>query len=254
MAASLPGRLADGTPVRAFAEVDSTMRLAREAFAAGETGPLWIVGAIQTAGRGRAGRAWSSEAGNFAGTLLLTLDAAPALLGTLSLVVAVAVAETLEEAGVPGLSLKWPNDVLAGGAKIAGILIETAGAGGPAGATRAAIGIGINLAHHPEGIAYPVTDAASETGRAPAVADVLAALSARLRARIAEWEHEGFAPARARWLALGPQAGAMLTGSGPAGPVTGSYDGLDPDGALRLATPSGIVRITAGDVIPAQET
>ena len=244
--------------MRAFAEVDSTMRHAREAFAAGETGPLWIVGAIQTAGRGRAGRAWSSEAGNFAGTLLLTLEAAPALLGTLSLVVAVAVADTLEEAGVSGLSLKWPNDVLAGGAKIAGILIETAGTSGGApgrsGATRAAIGIGINLAHHPAGIAYPVTDAAAETGRAPAVADVLAALSARLRARIGEWEREGFAPARARWLALGPQSGAMLTGNGPAGSVTGSYDGLDPDGALRLATPSGIVRITAGDVIPAQET
>ena len=116
---------------------------------AGERGPLWITAARQTAGRGRRGNVWTSEPGNLYASLLLT-DAAPAAhLPELCFVVALAVRDAVGTAAPslsPKLRLKWPNDLLLDGAKLAGILIEAESVGGK---TATVAGIGINCAHHP---------------------------------------------------------------------------------------------------------
>ena len=129
---------------------------------AGERGPLWITAARQTAGRGRRGNVWTSEPGNLYASLLLT-DAAPAAhLPELCFVVALAVRDAVvrRRAGASRreLKLKWPNDLLLDGAKLAGILIEAESVGGK---TATVAGIGVNCAHHPRDIAYPATDLAA---------------------------------------------------------------------------------------------
>src|SRR5262249_18700944 len=127
----------------------------------GERGPLWVTAVTQSAGRGRRGREWVSQPGNLFATLLLAdpcpSDCAPQLSFVAGLAVHDAVVET---AGglVSRLSLKWPNDLLCDGAKLAGILIEGEGSGA---ALNVAIGIGINCVHHPAGTEYPATDLAA---------------------------------------------------------------------------------------------
>ena len=125
---------------------------------AGERGPLWITAARQTAGRGRRGNVWTSEPGNLHASLLLTDNAPAAHLPELCFVAALAVRDAVG-AAAPSLSsrlrLKWPNDLLLDGAKLAGILIEAESVGGK---TATVAGIGINCAHHPHDAGYPATD------------------------------------------------------------------------------------------------
>ena len=147
--------------VRNHASLDSTnseaLRLAR----AGERGPLWIVARDQTAGRGRRGREWVSAAGNLAASLLFTSSVAPAVAATLGFVASLAVCETCRAlAPGPIFALKWPNDVLANGGKVAGLLLESEAQGG---ALAIVVGIGVNLASAPEGMPFPA-DVACRTG------------------------------------------------------------------------------------------
>jgi len=108
-----------------YAELDSTNEEARRLAEAGETGPLWISAARQTAGRGRRGRAWDTPAGNLAATLLLWPQASQAVTGQLSFAAALAAAEMVQHfAPDAAVTVKWPNDVLAEGRKIAGILLR----------------------------------------------------------------------------------------------------------------------------------
>ena len=139
------------------AVLDSTNAHALSLSQRGERGPLWIVAERQTAGRGRRGRAWVSQAGNLFASLLLTAVAPSARQPQLSFVAALALHDAVAEVA-PGLkpliTIKWPNDLLLRGMKIAGILIEAAG--GEDGAV--AIGIGVNCASHPASADYPATD------------------------------------------------------------------------------------------------
>ena len=145
-----PDAEASGVRLIAYDTLGSTNAEALARGRAGERGPLWITAARQTAGRGRRGNAWVSEPGNLYASLLLT-DAAPAAhLPELCFVVALAVRDALGGAA-PELSsrlkLKWPNDLLLDGAKLAGILIEAESLGGK---TITAAGIGVNCVHHPD--------------------------------------------------------------------------------------------------------
>src|SRR6185312_16815404 len=158
---------------------------------AGERGPLWIVTAEQTAGRGRRGAAWVSKPGNLYATLLLTEPSPKAAAPQLSFVAALALHDAVASAAPqlgPALKLKWPNDLLLGGAKLAGILIE--GESDPVFAV--AVGIGVNCAHHPEGTPYPATDLAA--AGALVTPDALhAALVAAMALRLTQWaQGEGF--------------------------------------------------------------
>ena len=139
---------------------------------------------------------------------------------------------------VPEVQIKWPNDLLVRGAKLSGILLERA-------VDAVVIGVGVNLAHHPQKLDRPATSLAELTGAAPdpdAFTETLADSFARWLER---WRMEGLAPIRARWLAAAhPLGTALSTAAGD-----GLFEGLDETGALRLRLADGTVRVIhAGDV------
>jgi BirA family biotin operon repressor/biotin-[acetyl-CoA-carboxylase] ligase len=241
--------LADHPPIEAHEELDSTNAEARRRAEAGEGGPVWITAARQTAGRGRRGRAWSTETGNLAATLLTTTDAPPAEAAQLSFVAALAAADLADTClGAGAARLKWPNDVLVYGRKAVGILVESG--------TRAdgrlwlAVGIGINLAHAPSDVERPATAFAEHmAGRPPQPLDALEVLATRFEAWRKLWATQGFSPIAAGWTARAHGLGEPCEARLPNRTISGVAEGLDPDGALRLRLDDGALeRITAGDV------
>jgi BirA family transcriptional regulator, biotin operon repressor / biotin---[acetyl-CoA-carboxylase] ligase len=241
-----PGAAAAGVGLIACETVGSTNSEALAYARAGERGPLWITARTQTAGRGRRGRVWVSEPGNLYATLLLT-DPAPAeRAAQLSFVAALAVRDAiaaLAPAVAPRLALKWPNDVLCTGAKLAGILIEAEGIQ----PLVVAVGIGVNCRHHPAETDFAATDLAA-AGAAVTAEELFAALSLAMVHRLTEWEG-GFAPIRTAWLrhALG---GALRVRLG-AREFDGHFETLDEAGRLMLRLPDGrLEAIAAGEVFP----
>ncbi len=239
--------------VRAYDSVGSTNDEARLLAQAGAAHGTVVTAREQTAGRGRVGRSWASPEGNLYLSVLLRLGMAPARLPELSFVASLAVADMVD-GFLPAdrrATLKWPNDVLVGGAKIAGILAEQAG-------EATILGIGVNVAHCPEGTAYPVTSlrAAADPSPLPPparggergrpVEGTRIALLAALETRLGMWLARGFAPIRADWLARAHPLGTRLR----ADAIEGHFAGLDANGALLLDTKQGRRRVIAGDVQP----
>jgi BirA family biotin operon repressor/biotin-[acetyl-CoA-carboxylase] ligase len=214
---------------------------------AGESGPLWITACTQTAGRGRRSSAWISEPGNLYATLLLTepspKQAGPQLSFVAALALHDAVAECAPQVG-PMLSLKWPNDLLLGGKKLAGILIE--GESEPAFAV--AIGIGANCARHPSETRYPATDLLA-AGAVVMPGRLAEALSAAMQARLAQWRRgEGFAAIRTDWLKRAAGLGQKIEVRLPEKDLSGFFEGLDEAGHLVLTGPAGRTTVTVGEV------
>jgi BirA family biotin operon repressor/biotin-[acetyl-CoA-carboxylase] ligase len=233
--------------VLTFDELDSTNAEARRRAEAGERGPVWLMARRQSAGVGRRGRAWDGGEGNLTATLLLTLDKPPAEAGQLAFVAGVAAAETIASYVPPSLvCLKWPNDVLIDGRKACGMLIES----GPAeGGVWAAVGVGINLATHPEAVERPATSLAERLSSPPSPGDALDVLSKAFDDTLALWLSEGFEPIRQAWLARATGLGGSCTARLERETITGVAEALDADGALLLRLPDGMLRrITAGDV------
>ena len=193
----------------------------------------------QEAGRGRQGREWVSEAGNFFGSTLVLLGPDDPAAPSLSLAAGLALIEAVDVA-VPNqsLMLKWPNDLMLGNAKLAGILLERSG-------DRVVVGFGINLASAPR---LEGRDAAALNGALSpqAFAPLLAGSFARILSLWRSSDPEAFAHA---WLARAHPVGTHLTvHSGPGEKMSGTFDGIEPDGALRLRRDGGIDLIRAGDV------
>ncbi len=203
---------------------------------------MWLRAERQTAGRGRQGRAWASPHGNLYASTLVRLRAEDPAAATLGFVAAVTLAETVAPLLPRRAQLKWPNDVLIDGAKLSGILLERAD-------DAVVVGIGVNLAHHPDLPDRPATSLAAQgvAVGAEAFAEMLADAFARWLAR---WRGDGFMPIRARWLQLAHPRGTALTAQLPdGGRETGLFDGLGPDGALILRLAEGPPRaIHAADV------
>lgn len=239
--------------IRRFGEIDSTNEEARRLGDAGTQGPVWIVAERQTAGRGRRGRAWQSPSGNFMGTLYLTPRCGPREAGELSFVAALAVhdavASLLPPPLRPDLRLKWPNDLLHGRAKLAGILLESSGVAG-AEVAWVAIGMGVNLATHPEGMEYPATSLAAMGAGSVTPEDALSALDASFTHWLGVWRGQhGFAAIREAWLKRAEGIGAAVTVRLYSETLEGTFEGLAPDGALQLRLAGGEFRlISAGDV------
>jgi len=216
---------------------------------ASERGPLWLTAARQTAGRGRRGNVWASEPGNLYASLLLT-DVAPAAhLPELCFVVALAARDAVADVApsfTSKLKLKWPNDLLLDGAKLAGILIEAETIGS---VTAAAAGIGVNCAHHPTGLAYPATSLAAH-GLSVRPDDLLRALSRTMVARLAQWDRgAGFAAIRSEWLAHAAGIGGDIHVRLADRELVGTFETLDPLGRLILRLPGGkLEAITVGEV------
>lgn len=197
---------------------------------------LWLRAELQTGGKGRQGRAWQSPPGNLYASTLVRLRGFEPSAPTLALVAAVALHEAAS-AYAPVL-IKWPNDLLAGDAKLGGILLERTG-------EAVVIGFGVNLAHHPSDLERPVTSLAALAGGAPAPGDFLEALAASFARWLGRWRDEGLEPVRTAWLAAAHSLGTAL--STPEG--TGWFAGLDPTGALLLDRADGSQRVVqAGDV------
>lgn len=214
---------------------------------AGERGPLWITAKVQTAGRGRRGSQWVSPPGNLYATLLLTEPSPASLAPQLSFVAALAlhdgIADCAPQIG-PLLKLKWPNDVLIGQAKVAGILIE--GESEPPFAV--AVGIGVNCTSHPSNTAYPAVDLAA-AGAVVAPEALLVSLAAAMRERLQQWNRgQGFAAVRADWLKRAAGLGESLQVRLPEREVSGRFEGLDDAGRLLLEQAGRVTAITAGEV------
>jgi BirA family biotin operon repressor/biotin-[acetyl-CoA-carboxylase] ligase len=238
-----------GYALKSFDVIDSTNAEAKRLGSAGQTGPLWISAARQTAGRGRRGRVWESPSGNLAATLLLRPEKPIAECAQLSFVAAIAAADAL--AGfAPGTDfhVKWPNDVLANGLKIAGILLESASLGSDA-PQWLAIGIGINLVTHPEGTEQPATSLGGLVASPPPPDDVLLHLAANFAKCYEIWREEGFATIRDAWLARAAGLGKRIVARLSQEEASGVFEGIDEVGALLLRESTGRVRaIPAGEV------
>jgi BirA family biotin operon repressor/biotin-[acetyl-CoA-carboxylase] ligase len=236
-------------PIEAYDEIDSTNAEARRRAEAGAAGPVWITAAVQTAGRGRRGRAWSTERGNLAATLLMTTDLAPAEAAQVSFVAALAACDLADAClGEGAARLKWPNDVMVHGRKAVGILVESGAR--PDGRLWLAVGIGVNLAHAPTNLERPATAFADHMAAPPpAPGDALEVLATAFERWRSLWAVQGFAPIAAGWTARAQGLGARCEARLPAQTLTGVAEGLDLDGALRLRLDDGsLERVTAGDV------
>jgi BirA family biotin operon repressor/biotin-[acetyl-CoA-carboxylase] ligase len=216
-------------------------------------GPEWILALEQTAARGRRGRAWVNPTGNFAATLVMRPAESPDRVALRSFLAAVALWDALVAAtGRAGaFSLKWPNDVLLNGGKLAGILLESAGAG--RSLSHFAIGIGVNLRAAPEasaveaGALNPVS-LMSETGlriTPEAFLDLLAPAYAR---REAQFETYGFEPIRRAWLERAAKLGTVITARTTRDIHVGTYETVDAAGNLVLLTAQGRREIAAAEV------
>ncbi len=199
-----------------------------------------VIALIQTQGRGRAGRAWASQAGNLHLSLAWHYPQLPANWSALSLACGVALAEQLQGWQVP-CHLKWPNDLLVHGAKLGGLLLESRVQG-----TAATVVLGVGLNRIPG--AWPgATDLQSLGVHMPLpvlAGQVLGVLLEVCRS----YPETGFAPYRRRWWALDAYAGRLVTLHTPQGAVQGLHVGVGGNGALRLEQPEGISEFHLGDL------
>ncbi len=243
--------LASGARVEVFDQLDSTSMEAKRRAAAGDAGPLWLVALRQTSGYGRRGSAWVQREGDVAATFLFRPAAAAEILPQLSFVAGLAVVDAIARLA-PGadLSLKWPNDVLAGGGKIAGMLLELIGT--PPSPPLIALGIGVNILSAPEGLDYPSARLIDFAAPPPHPLAFVETLDETLSAWRRRWQKQGFADIRAEWLSRAMGVGRRIRVRLPGEVVEGDFKDLDLAGALILDCDGERRTIAAGAVLPAE--
>ncbi len=233
-------------------EIDSTNA---EGFrrAASLPGPTWILAGLQTAGRGRRARPWSSPFGNFYGTLVLKPAEPPETVALRSFAAALALRDAcVALTGLPGaFQLKWPNDVLLNGGKLAGILLESAGLGQANPVL--CIGIGVNLIAAPdpslvEPGATPPVSLLAETGLRVTPEAFLDALAPAYELWEEAFFTHGFAPLRAEWLAHAARLGEVITARTGQQTREGVFETIDEQGNLILRMAEARVAIPAAEV------
>jgi len=247
-AAAAPRRFTiQGWRVERYDALDSTNEEARRRAFAGDPGKLWILADQQTAGRGRHGRDWRSPLGNFHGSALLIGPCDVALAPQIGFVAGVALHAAVGDLDARDVKLKWPNDLVAGGAKLAGILLE-GWSSGP-GRFAVAVGIGVNLAMHPGDLPYPATHLSERIGRPVALRECLERLAQRFDEALELFARgRGFEAIRARWLAQAAGLGEPLRAIAPSGVREGLFEGLDARGRLLLRRGDAIETIESADI------
>lgn len=242
----------EGYGRRVLDEVDSTLNEAAR-IAPDLSGPEWIMAHRQTAARGRRGRAWANPKGNLAATLVLFPQEAPGVAALRSFVASLALFDACVAVcgRNEGFALKWPNDVLLNGGKLAGILLESSGQG-----TRMAylaIGIGVNLSDAPSsevvetGAVLPVS-LLSATGAVVDAETFLTFLAAAYARHETTFTTYGFEPIRTAWLSRAARLGEVITARTANSETTGTFQTVDAQGNLVLNTSKGRVMIPAADV------
>jgi BirA family biotin operon repressor/biotin-[acetyl-CoA-carboxylase] ligase len=208
---------------------------------------IWIVADRQLAGRGRLGREWIARDGNLYASLCLRNPASPRVAPQIGFVAAVAIFDAAGAilGAAERLSIKWPNDLLLDGAKTAGILAESASLSN--GDFGVVVGIGVNVAEHPEGTPYPSAHLAQArpTVTAP---QLFAELSDAFAQWFEEWRARGFEPIREAWTRRAAGLGRAIKVRRVEGDLDGVCEGLDGEGRLIVSAPQGRYAIDAGDV------
>jgi len=232
-------------------QVDSTNHLAMVEAQAGAGRGYTVTAEQQTAGRGRRGRAWVSPFGrNIYSSTVWEFDGGAAALEGLSLAVGVAAVKALRAVGLADAQLKWPNDVVWHGRKLAGILLEMTG--DASGRCQVTVGVGINVAmtgsHSAESINQPWVDVQSAAGIAVSRNELLGRLLSELLPMLAQFEQAGFSRFRQQWLELDCMAGKAVTVHLGEEVVAGIAAGVDEGGALLVDTPSGRQSFRGGEV------
>lgn len=251
-----------GYRLNGFDSVGSTSNEAANAAKAGDVGDVWFCALQQTAGRGRRGRPWQSPHGNLAASLLVVPDADPAISATLGFVAGVALNRALADivpaarfkTGIDGadlahgrIALKWPNDVLADGAKLAGILLEAHKR--PDGSMAIVIGIGVNVVEAPEGLPYPATSLRA-LGLDTSAETVFGALSEAWVEAFEIWNQgRGITQVLELWRQSAAGMGAEVAVNRDGDIVRGIFETIDEAGRLIVrANDNSRIAITAGDV------
>lgn len=261
-----PTAASDGYRLEALDTVGSTNAQALDHARAGDSGKLWVVSKNQQSGRGRRGRAWQSPPGNLAATLLVVADYELKLASTLGFVAGLALADALDavapkgsiSVGIDGggnfgkadsnrFELKWPNDVLASGAKLAGILLESTMLGENRFAV--AVGIGVNVVAHPDGLPYPATSL-HKLGATCDAETLFLALSDAWADNARLWsEGRGLSAIRKRWLERAAGIGSEVAVRVDNRIVRGIFETIDEDCRFVIRDhDGGVVTIAAGDV------
>jgi BirA family transcriptional regulator, biotin operon repressor / biotin---[acetyl-CoA-carboxylase] ligase len=259
MAFSLgPRALSAGYRLAAFDQIGSTNAEALARVREGEYGPTWFVTSEQTAGRGRRNRPWSAPRGNLASSILEVVDISPATAATLGFAAGLALEAALQKVSVEAslrsagsehmqFSLKWPNDVLAGQHKLAGILLEAEAVADNRLAV--VVGIGTNVVAAPEGTPYPATSLAA-LGVHIGAEELFTVLSDAWAEFRGIWDNgRGFGEIRRLWLQRAAGLGHPVTVQAGNATVAGTFDTIDDSGCLIIRTPEGRrIPISAGDV------
>lgn len=230
-----------------FDTLASTSAEALTCVRAGERGPLWLATAQQTAGHGRRQRAWISPPGNLACSIIETVEADHARAATLGFAAGLALETALRHVsrGAALFQLKWPNDVLAEGRKLAGILIE---AEPVTGGVAAVVGMGVNVVAAPDGTPYPATSLKA-LGIATDAEALFAALTDAWAEWFAVWDHgRGFDAIRTQWLARAAGLGAAVEVRQGDRVIDGLFETIDDSGRLVVSHGGGTTTVAAGDV------
>lgn len=262
MFALSPFATTSGYRLEAHETVTSTNALALERAHAGDAGNLWVVSRHQSGGRGRLGRQWDTPSGNLAATILVIDKVAPAMAATLGFVAGLSLSDALNATvpaarfaiGLDGsaakgnrFELKWPNDVLADGAKLAGILLESAIF--PDGRLAVAIGIGVNVVAYPLDVPYPAISLDALGSRVDAEGLFLA-LSDAWVDNMRLWnEGRGLAAIREHWLSRAAGLGSRVAVRVDGRVASGIFETIDDTCRFIIREEDGsLLRIAAGDV------
>jgi BirA family biotin operon repressor/biotin-[acetyl-CoA-carboxylase] ligase len=237
-----------GCRLVAYDTIDSTNEEARRLAAAGAAGGTFVWAREQTAGRGRRGNDWASPRGNMYLSAILRPQCDAATAAQLGFVAALALADAIAAVTGAEAAVKWPNDLLLDGRKISGILVESTGRRGDA-VDWVVIGTGANIASHPA--CLPSAGSLSAAGYDVSVETMVAAYADRLIARVAQWRERGFSGIRVDWLDRAAGIGDAIRVRLTDRVEDGIFEDLDESGALVLVQGGRRLRITSGDVFPA---
>ncbi len=236
-----------GWRVERHERLGSTSDEARRAALAGDGGKLWIIAREQTAGRGRQGRDWVSPLGNLYASALIVAPCDIAIAPQIGFVAGVALLAAARDLGGASVQLKWPNDLINGGAKLAGLLVE--GLTCPGGAFAVTVGVGVNIASAPTGLAYPTACLNKIVGQDFLARDLFERLAPRFEEALATWARgAGFSEIRRRWLdgAAGLKGPIRVENANVA--REGVFEGVDARGRLLLRRGDAIETVESADI------